>query len=193
MKKLAGFKGVFIVLILAALIIMYFRHLSNISTGNEEESEEVKVSVVTETLSRNMKTNYPATPKEVVKYFSEITKCFYNEEYTDEELEALADRMLCLYDDELASYKTHEDYLLDLRSDISFYKVNGYTISSYAPSQSTDVEYFSEDGCDWARLWCLYNIKSGKNYKQIQEVFILRKDEKNHWRIYGWRQVEDEA
>ena len=92
----------------------------------------------------------------------------------------------------MVAYKTHEDYILDLKQDIAFYNDNGYRVSSYSPSASTDVEYFKEDGFEWARIWCVYTIRSGKNTKPIQNVFILRKDENGHWRIYGWRLVEDE-
>lgn len=191
MKKIKGLKGVFITLFLAVLLVLYYNHLSNRNVGKEEEPVE-KMSAAQELLARNITTDYPQTPKEVVKLFSEITRCFYNEDNTEKEVEALADRMLYLYDDELVAYKTHEDYLLDLNSDISFYKTNGYKVYSYSPSASTDVEYFSEDGYEWARLWCVYTIKAGKQTKPIQEVFILRKDEKGHWRIFGWRQVEDE-
>ncbi len=186
-------RGVFVVLILAAMLIAYYHHMSNISRGKEDEDVVVETSVVTETLSRNLTTNYPSTPKEVIKYFSDITQCFYNEEYTDDELIKLADQMLLLYDDELVSYQDHDVYIMELKNDIAEYKAKNYVISSYAPSASTDVEYFSEDGSDWARIWCMYTIKSGKNYKPIQEVFILRKDEKSHWRIFGWKLVENES
>lgn len=191
-QKLNSYKGVIITLVLAVLIIIYYRHMSSVSSGKEEADVVVNASVVTQTLQRNLTTNYPATPKEVIKYFSEITQCYYNEEYTDQELLALADQMLLLYDDELVSYKTHEDYILDLKTDIKLYKDNNYTISSYAPSASTDVEFFTEDGYEWARIWCIYTIRSGKNTKPIQEVFILRKDEKSHWRIFGWQLVSDQ-
>lgn len=193
MKKVKGIRGVVVVLVLAVLIVIYSRHIANISQGKEAEDVALNVTPVTEALTRNLATNYPQTPKEVIKYFSEITQCYYNEEYSDEQLVSLADQMLLLYDDELVAYKTHEDYILDLKSDISYYKDNGYVVSSFAPSASTDVEYFSQDGYEWARIWCIYTIKSGKEYKPIQEVFILRKDEKSHWRIFGWRLVEQEA
>lgn len=193
MKVLSNFKGVIIVLVLAVVIVVYCRHMSQVTQGEEGNAAPTAASVVTETLMKNLITDYPQTPKEVIKYFSDITQCFYNEEYTEEELIKLADQMLLLYDDELVSYKTHEDYILDLKSDISYYKDNNYTISSYAPSASTDVEYFTEDGYEWARIWCVYTIKSGKNWKPIQEVFILRKDEKSHWRIFGWQLVTSQT
>ena len=191
MKKDRGLKSVILVFFLAVLAVGLYWRLSNKSVGKSEEEVPVKVTEVQRVLSRNLKTTYPPTPKEVIKYFSEITQCFYNETFeSDEELEKLADQMLLLYDTELVNYKTHDDYMLDLKSDIAFYNANGYTISSFAPSASTDVETFEEDGFEWPRLWCMYPIKSGKYYKQINEVFILRKDEDSHWKIYGWEEVD---
>ena len=151
-----------------------------------------QTGAVAETLQRNLTTNYPQTPKEVIKYFSEITQCYYNEELTDADVSNLAKQMLLLYDDELVAVKSFDEYIVDLKSDIAFYNMNGYKISSYSPSASTDVEFFAQDGHEWARIWCVYTLKCQKNYKPIQEVFILRKDEKSHWRIYGWKEVEKE-
>lgn len=192
MKKFKGLKSVLLVFFIGILLVGIFYRFSNKKVISSEEEPVPKASAVDIVLDRNMTANYPQTPKEVVKYFSEITQCYYNETFeSDEELETLADRMLELYDDELVSYKTHEDYIFDLRSDIKFYNENGYKISSYAPSASTDVFYFNEDGFEWARLYCVYTIKSGKYYKTLNEVFVLRKDENNHWKIYGWDEVNE--
>ncbi len=189
--KEKGLRGVLIALFVAILLVGIFYRLSNKTVVSSEDEMVETVTAIDTALSRNLTTNYPPTPKEVVKYFSEITQCYYNETFeSDEQLEKLANQMLLLYDDELVGYNSYEDYLFDLRSDITYYNTNGYTISSFAPSASTDVEYFTEDGSEWARLWCLYTIKSGKYYKNVNEVFILRKDEKSHWRVYGWKEVD---
>ena len=55
-----------------------------------QTAEDAALSAVQLVLSRDLQNDYPATVKEVLKYYTEIEKCFYNEEYTDEELEALA-------------------------------------------------------------------------------------------------------
>lgn len=193
MQKLNSYKGVIITLVLAALIAMYFHHMSNLQTSEADDGASAVTSASSVALQRNLTTNYPATPKEVIKYFSELTQCFYNAPLEDAEVEALAKQMLLLYDDKLAAAKTYDQYLFDLKQDIATYNMNGYTVSSFSPSASTDVEYFSQDGYDWSRIWCVYTIKSGKYYKSIQEVFILRKDEDSHWRIFGWQLVEDDT
>lgn len=184
-----GLKGVIILLVLVVLIVLYYFHISTKIVPKEENS--TKPTKVQEVLSRNLSIDYPSTPKEVVKYFSEITKCFYNETYSDEELTSMADRMRLLYDDDLLEKNEYVTYIFDLKSDIKFYKDNGYKISSYAVSASTDVEFFSLYGKECARLWCQYTIKSGQDAKTIHEVFILRKDEKSHWRIFGWDEVDE--
>lgn len=187
--KFKGMKGIIILFFGGLCILGIFFRMNNKKTPGSEEEKVAKVTAVDEVLQRNLVTNYPNSPKEVVKYFAEITKCYYNEDLSEDgKLEEVADQMLKLYDDELVSYKTHMDYLFDLQSDINFYKENGYTISSYAPSASTDVFYFREDGFDWARLYCAFTIKSGQYRKTINEVFVLRKDENSHWKIYGWKE-----
>lgn len=192
MKKGNGLKTVLLVLFGGMLVVGIFYRLSNKPIITSEEENVGKPSAIEVVLQRNLTADYPKSPKEVVKYFSEITQCFYNEpfEEDDENLVKLADRMLLLYDDELVASKSYEDYLWDLRSDIRFYNTNGYTISSFSPSQSTDVDYYTEDGSEWARLYCVYTIKSGKYYDHINEVFVLRKDENSHWRIYGWEEAD---
>lgn len=184
-------KSIVLCVCLGVLFIGIYYRLSNKKVISSEDEKFEAPTQAEITLERNLATNYPSTPKEVVKYFSEITQCYYNETLSDEDIEALADQALLLYDDELVGYKTHEDYILDLKADIAYYNENGYTISSYAPSASTDVFYYVEDGFEWARLYCVYTIKSGKQYtKPINEVFVLRKDANNHWRIYGWDKVD---
>lgn len=187
--KFKGMKGILILFFGGLCILGIFFRMNNKKNPGSEEEKTVKVTAVEEVLQRNLVTNYPNSPKEVVKYFAEITKCYYNEEFeNDDQLEELANQMLKLYDDELVSYKTHMDYIFDLKSDINFYNENGYTISSYAPSPSTDVFYFQEDGFDWARLYCAFTIKSGNYRKTVNEVFVLRKDENSHWKIFGWKE-----
>ena len=70
------------------------------------------------------------------------------------------------------------------------FKEKDWYISSYATSSSTDVFYFSEDGYDFARLYCTYNIRNGTVMQVLEERFLLRMDEEGHWKIYGWEAVE---
>ena len=184
MKK-NGIKIIIIGIILAALVIGYFYYISN--KVEESKKEEVVESTLVQTvLLRDLDKNYPPTPKEVIKYFSEISRCFYNEKYKEDELYELAMKIEGIYDDELLANQTKEQYLTDLKSDIADMKANDRSISSYEVSVSTDVEFFYEGEDYCAQLYCTYNIRQKTEILQSRVVFILRQDENKHWKILGW-------
>lgn len=193
MKKNSGMKTIIIGIIMLFLIVGYYYYLSNRNVPRPEEtvSETEVLTASQEVLLRNLETNYPPTPREVVKYFSEITQCFYNEENSDEMVEKLGMKIRELYDDDLKANQTEADYLASLKFDIEEYKKNNRTISSYAVSSSVDVDTFVENGYDCARLYCIYGVKQGDLLYNSNTVFILRKDVNGHYKILGWKLVEE--
>lgn len=190
MKRFRTPKGAFFLFLAAACVFLAY-YLINLKIEKSKPEDYVTLTPVQEVLSRDLQRNYPQTPKEVLKYYSEITQCFYNEEYTEEELEALAMKAVEMYDSELAANKDKETYLQDLKNEILLFKEKDWHISSYATSASTDVFYFTEDGYDFARLYCTYNIRNGTVMQMLEERFLLRMDEQGHWKIYGWEAVEN--
>ncbi len=188
-KKQNGVKVVIIAIILVAMVVGYYFYLS----GKTEQVQEVKqLGEVDQVLLRNLKTDYPPSPKEVVKYYAEITKCFYDGKYTDEQLEELAIQSRALLDDELIAQQSDSDYLFDLKMDISEYQKNDMRISSYATSSSVDVEYSNTKDGQLASLYCIFNIRKGTMLMSSNHQFILRKDEDGHWKILGWTLAQDE-
>ena len=190
MKKGSRFTQISIFLILLMCIIVggYYMLTRRPVKNTQEETES---SVVGTLLAQNYKNNYPPTPKEVIKQYSEITKAFYNETYTEEELIALAKKIQELYDQELIDNEPEDLYLRALKAEIATFKDQSIVISSYATSASTDVDYFTQDGFQWARLQCAFNIRQGTQMGAIREVFLLRKDGDGHWKIYGWDNAEN--
>ncbi len=175
--------------VLAIAVVGLFFYVSN-RANVVEEGKMKQMTPVQEILSRNLDTNYPPTPKEVLKFYSEITRCFYGEEYTDEELVKLATLARDLFDDELVANQTNEEYLSALKFDIQSWKNDKKVISSYSVSSSTDVQEYSYAGREWAQLYCIYSVRMGTNVAPVQEHFIMRKDEKGHWKILGWELVK---
>lgn len=193
MKQSNGIKIIIIGICMAALVVGYYYYLSNRNVPQPEEvvPEDEVLTVTQRTLLRNLDTNYPPTPREVIKYFSEITQCFYNEENTEEEIEKLGLKIRELYDSELAANQTQEEYLTALKEDVEDFKQQGRKVASFTLSASVDVEPFSENGYEWARLYCIYGVEQGGLLYNSNIVFILRKDEQGHYKIYGWQLAED--
>lgn len=185
-------KTLIVFVILAALLILAYYHVANVKRQAQVE-EDVPVTPVQEILLRNLDKNYPPSPKEVVKYYSDLTKCLYNEDCTDEEIEQLAQRALQIYDDELAANQEWNRYITDLKSEIATKKSQEYAIMSYSLSSSTDVTYFTKDSYECASLYCTYNIRNGAVAGSVEELFILRKDDQGHWRIFGWDLTQNDT
>ncbi len=175
------------VCILAVMLVGFYYYLTHKSNAGSED--DTKITKSQQVLMRNLESNYPPSPKEVMKYYCDITQCFYNEEHTEAEIEELGRQIQKLYDIELVENQTEEVYLENLKVDILSMSEN--VISSYSLPSSTDVDYFSKDGYDWARLYCNFNIRKGTDIISTVEQFLLRKDENGRWKIYGWKLVEE--
>ena len=184
-------KGILIGLVLIALVVGYYFYLSNRKPKEAAEDTETTVSAVQKLLLKNIDDDYPPTPRGVLKLYSDITVCFYSEDYTDEELTQLALQIEKLYDEELIANNTPDQYQKNLRWDIKTMKDKNLRVTSYSVASATDVDYFDAGGRSWARLSCTYTIRSGKEAGLAREIFLLRKDDMGHWKIYGWEAAKE--
>lgn len=172
---------VFVILIVA--VVGYYCYLVN---HYDDAAAETTLTAVENVLVRDLENNYPPTPKEVIRYYNEIIKCFYNEACSGEEIEALARKTRELYDQELLDYNPWDTHILKLQAEIQDFRDNSRKISSISLASSTDVDEFTEDGYQFARIRCGYNILQGKESTYTSEVYLLRRDADGHWKIYGW-------
>ncbi|MBQ2117131.1 MAG: hypothetical protein II193_11180, partial [Lachnospiraceae bacterium] len=122
----------------------------------------------------------------------DVTKCLYNEKYTDEQLEQMADKLLLLFDEELLEINPREQYIVSLKKDIKEFLNSGYSIVNYTPSNSADVVYDTVNGRECAKLYCTYSVKKGADYTASKHVFELRKDKDGHWKILGFGMADME-
>ena len=126
--------------------------------------------------------------EEVIEYFDEMG--VDTDGMSDDEIEKVAIKIRELYDDEFIANKSQDEYIKDLKSEIATFRDNDYAITNYYTSASTDVVYDTVDGYDFAKLYGTFSIRAGGKAQLLQEVFLLRKDNDGHWKIYGWQPVE---
>jgi len=192
-KKKNPIRIIIVFIIFAIFSLATFYYLSNIKDDDETvESNSKIMTAVQEVLNRDLSTNYPPTPKELVKYYSEITRCYYSEKYSDEELARLAIKSRELFDAELYLTQTDSQYLEALKLDIASWKKDDKVISSYSVSSSIDVNEYTYQGRRWAQLYCIYSVRTGTTITPVQERYLLRKDEQGHWKILGWELNEND-
>ena len=175
-----------ITIVLMFLIVGVVACYAFLANRAKKEASEAVMTPVQSALSRDLKKDYPGTVREVIKYYTEIERCFYNEDCTEEEIEQLGMKARELYDDELLANNEVGLYLTQLKSDIKEFKKTNQRIYSIAVASSTNVDFFSEDGYDFARIYCGYVVKDNGQSIAEGRVYLLRRNENRQWKIYGW-------
>ncbi len=187
MSKSAKIVTAVLIVVITAVVGVY-AYMANKAETRRQESVMTQAERV---LARDLSLDYPATPKEVLKYYTEIEKCLYASDTTDEELEALGMKARELYDEELLEKNVLPGYLSALKEDVETFKKSGRVITGIAVSPSVNVDTFEEDGYEFARLSCGYNVVHNYVTSQVGIVYLLRRDENRLWKIYGWTNVEN--
>ena len=175
------------------LIIGVVGYYTYLSQKSRKAAEEAALTEAQQILSHDLQREYPPTPKEVVRFFTRIQKCLYSEDCTVEDMESLGMKARELFDEELLAINAVEDYIPRLRSEIETFHAEEKKLTSISIPSSMDVEQFSADNYDFARLYCRYSVIEKGNSGQIQIVFLLRRDEddKRRWKIYGWERADN--
>ncbi len=171
----------FLVVIVGA--VGYFAYLSGRSRDVSKEAAMTAAQLV---LSRDLENNYPPTVKEVMKYYVDIQKCLYAEECAEEEVEQLGMKARALYDDELLAANDVTGHLLQLKAEITSFQEDSRKITAASVASSANVDTFTEDGFEFARIHCTYTVLADGQSNLVDMVYLLRRDENRRWKIYGW-------
>ena len=182
-----------IIIVVVCVALLVGGYLFWMNKNGNASSEDVELTKVQQLITKDLSKNYPATPREVVKLYNEIITCYYSEEYTEDELEALADMVLSLMDAELAANNPKEDYLKRVKADILSYEAAERVIVSYTLESSNDVEFGAIDGEESAIVQSSYFIKEKNSYSKTYQDYLLRKNEVGEWKILGFEKVEGDT
>ena len=189
--KSGTIKKLIIFTVLAVLIISYYVHLSS-KTANDIEGN-YEQSVVSSLLTVDTELNYPKNPRDVVVYYSEIITAFYEEELTEDQLVGLAQHARALFDEELLEHNEYTEYMQRIKEEIQSYKLNKKTIAEFLIERGSDVEYITDGGVQYAQVNALYYLKEGSDAKRTKtyEMYTLRKDADDNWKILFWETVPE--
>lgn len=185
MKK---YKSMIIIVILAALALVYYFYLSNRPTADTVDKVK-KTTKIEDVLAKDIST-VTNTPKSAVKFYSEVLECLYNEAPKDEQITDLGIKAREVMDEELINSNPKEGYLIDLSADVSEYSKANRIILSYVVESSDEVEYYTENDKEYAIVNASYTLRETENFSKTNEEYILRKDEEGYWKILGWRIAE---
>ena len=156
--------------------------------------KETELTEVQKIITKELETDYPKTPREVVKLYNRIVECYYSEEtdqkdISDEELKALSKQMLQLLDEEVLLANQEEEYYNFVLDEIKVFEVNDTYIVESTVCDSNDVQYVTDpnNGDKLAYVSTSYLMNS---LEKIYQKFILREDEKGKWKILYYMKGE---
>ena len=187
MKKV---RIVIIAVVLVGLVCGGFYYMSSKKDVSVENKTEL--TTLDKLILKDLESNYPSTPRAVVKLYNQIITCYYSSEFKDDEFEKLVDQALLLFDDELKAKNPKDEYMKTLSNEIEEYKTKDKTISQTAVCSSNDVLYRNDNGDEIAYVNASYFIKEGKEHVKTYEQYVLRKDEKGNWKILGYYEIEED-
>lgn len=180
-----------IMIVLAIVIVVGYFWLSS---KKHEDNYEVSAAQTEadKIIEKNLDDTYPATPREVVKMYCRILKCYYEDELTADTVQKLALQTRKLFDEELLQQNPEDVYILNLQGEIRDYKENERSITNYQIESASNSVTWQYEERDYARVIVGFTQKEKKKYIKVYEQFILRKDSNGKWRILGW-QLTDAA
>lgn len=189
-------KAKLIIIAIACICLIcggYFLFSQNNTVSQEDLTEVEKVLV------KDLKKDYPKTPREVVKFYNRIVKCYYGEKLTDKQIEEMADQMLCLLDEDLLMVNPREQYHKSVMADIQEYASKNKRIVSTDVCDSNDVTYVDDvkDGSDevdkLAYVNASYFVNTDGEFTNTYQQFVLRQDKDGRWKILTFYEVEGES
>lgn len=186
------FKRILIAVILAAIIIVYYIHVGNIS--NQDPTDKLpKDSELYKLITRDLDGQYyPEFPRGVVDFYAQITKAYYYYDLTEAQIEALGTQAKKLFDEELVKENPDEQFFDLLKKDIEYYKTNKVKITDYSVEKSSDIDLYTFDGREYAGVRALYYVSEneGTSRKFIYQDYTLRKDSNGRWKILFWESAD---
>lgn len=180
-----------IMAVVAVVVVFGFKKLSRYAYTREPEVTDT--TELGKLLNKDLENQYPATPREVMKFYNRVNSLLYNsEEISDTQFEELLKQMRMLFDQELLSENSFEDQLKAFQKDVNDYQDNKKRIVSYSLPENSAVTYYETDGRQMASLEVGYMLKEKDSYSKMTEEFILRQDEDKNWKILGWMLGEEQ-
>jgi len=186
-------KNVKVVIIAIACICLicggFYIFSESFNSGNEDALTEIEKVLV-----KDLKNDYPKTPREVVKFYNRIVACYHSSSTKDSEIGKLVDQMMCLFDEDLIAKTPRDEYYAAVVTDIELYKQSNKVIASMSVCDSYDVDYETDDrnGDKLAFVDVDYFVNANGKFSNSYLRIGLRRNADGEWKILGvtLREVE---
>ena len=168
----------------------------------ESQQKETELTEVQKIITKDLENDYPKTPREVIKFYNRIAKCYYSlnnitgnasEKLTEEEINGLVDQMMCLFDKELLAVNPREEYYDSVVLDIAVYTQEDKYIATTDVCDSNEVIQMKDGDDEIAYVEGSFFINEKGTFYDVFQKYVLRKDEEGKWKIITFYQIEGDS
>lgn len=184
--------GIVIIALIVIIAICGAFYVVN-DNSKKESRKEASLTEIQKITTKDLDKDYPQTPREVVKFYNKIVDSYYKDQYTDDELDALMDQALKLFDDELVQANPKDSYKSSVIADVKNYKDQGKTIAQIDVCDSNDVKYATDTEDQIAYVRASYFIKQDSSYSKTYQDYVLRKDSEGRWKILTFYKIASDS
>lgn len=185
-KKNSKQPFILLIVIVAVFIIFFIqRSKQPDNTVKKTNTEAQKL------LAKDITIDYPATPTAVVKMYSRISKCLYNNNWENDEVNGLIEMIRLLYSEELLKNNPDDKYMASFKADIADYKDKKRTIMTYQIEGNSQIKTWDKEGIEYASLNTQYSMAEQKEHYKVFQEFLLKKDANSQWKIVGWKSIPE--
>jgi len=184
-----GKNAKFTVMLVAIMLFIVLSYVAVMKEKQQKADEEEKPEKVTEAqqlIDLDLEDEYPQSVREVVKTYLKIMKQMYRKDSTTKEVEKLADQERLLLDDELTEANSYSTFLKNLKSEIYKYKKQKIRILAFDIEENNKVKNWTNEKRECASINAEIRMIKDNEPQVLVEQFVLRRDDKDNWKILGW-------
>lgn len=187
MKKKSSNSFVPVVLLFMIIALGFYTYLGSRTKNQQDVPTKTENQVL---LDYDFQESYPKTVRETMKLYCRYMKSVYSGDYSDEELRKANMNMRQLYDFELLQINSEQQQLQGLKKDIEAYKEKKQKVVGYSLQEASQIQYNKEKDVEYAKTTVVINMQIGVSPASVEQEYLLRKDDQNHWKILGWQTIQ---
>lgn len=195
---MGAFKGKnakWLTMLVAISVIIVLTFVSYQKKQRQEEmkkEEEASLSKIDEVILKDLDEAYPASVREVIKYYYKVLQCMFNGEATDKQIVHLIDKERALFDKELLKKNEYGTFVKKRNEEISKYEKNDIKLLKFVIEDSEEIRYWQNNKAQMASIKAHIFMTGKKEYKDVYQEYVLRKDKTGKWKILSWDNTSDE-
>ena len=180
------------VAICVVIVLTYVGFEKKQSEKALQAEEKAEISKIDNIILKDLEEEYPASVREVVKYYYKVLQAMFNGEATDKQIVKLIDKERALFDKELLKKNEYSEFVKGRNSEINQYKKSGVKLLKFVIQDSEETKYWQNNNSEMASIKAHIYMTGKKAYKDIYQEYVLRKDSDGRWKILSWSNTSDD-